>query len=62
MRKSRFTTEQIIGFIKQAEAGMAVSGLFRVSRGVPAWCWVASAGIGGCRPTVLGGVGFLGCG
>src|SRR5690606_24648980 len=36
--------------------------LFRVSRGVPAWCWVASAGIGGCRPTVLGGVGFLGCG
>ncbi|WP_425482251.1 transposase, partial [Luteibacter yeojuensis] len=25
MKKSRFTTEQIIGFIKQAEAGMAVS-------------------------------------
>lgn len=25
MRKSRFTTEWIIGFIKQAEAGMAVS-------------------------------------
>ena len=24
MRKSRFTTEQIIGFIKQVEAGMAV--------------------------------------
>ena len=25
MKKSRFTTEQIIGFIKQAEAGMAVT-------------------------------------
>lgn len=25
MRKSRFITEQIIGFIKQAEAGMTVS-------------------------------------
>jgi putative transposase len=29
MKKSRFTTEQIIGFIKQAEAGMAVSELAR---------------------------------
>jgi putative transposase len=31
MRKSRFTTEQIIGFIKQAEAeaGMAVAELCR---------------------------------
>ena len=29
MRKSRFTTEQIIGFIKQAEAGMAVAELGR---------------------------------
>ncbi len=25
MRKSRFTTGQIIGFIKQTEAGMAVA-------------------------------------
>ena len=29
MRKSRFSTEQIIGFIKQADAGMAVADLAR---------------------------------
>ena len=29
MKKNRFTTEQIIGFIKQAEAGMAVADLAR---------------------------------
>ena len=29
MRKSCFTAEQIIGFIKQAESGMAVSKLDR---------------------------------
>ncbi len=29
MRKSRFTPGQIIGFLKQAEAGMVVTGLFR---------------------------------
>ena len=30
MRKSRFTTEQIIGFLKQAEGGMAVAELCRI--------------------------------
>ncbi|RXE38584.1 transposase, partial [Xanthomonas perforans] len=29
MKKSRFSTEQIIGFIKQADAGMAVAELCR---------------------------------
>jgi putative transposase len=29
MRKSRFTEEQIIGFIKQAEAGMTIADLCR---------------------------------
>ncbi len=29
MKKSRFCTEQIIGFIKQADAGMAVAELGR---------------------------------
>ena len=29
MKKNRFTTEQIIGLIKQAEAGMAVAELAR---------------------------------
>lgn len=29
MEKSRFTTEQIIGFIKQADAGLAVPELAR---------------------------------
>jgi putative transposase len=30
MRKSRFTAEQIIGFLKQAEGGMAVAELCRM--------------------------------
>ena len=36
MKKSRFTTEQIIGFIKQADAGMAVSELARQNAFSPA--------------------------
>ena len=39
-----------------------VMGLFRLSRGGAVWCWMALAGLGGCRPTVLGGVGGWGCG
>ena len=43
MKKSRFTTEQIIGFIKQAEAGMAVSELARQNGFSPAsfYAWRA---------------------
>ena len=35
------------------------SGLFRVSRGGAVWHWMALAVIGGCRPTVPGGVDSL---
>ncbi len=51
MRKSRFTTEQIIGFIKQGEAGMAV-----LEMGQPR---LAGCGIIDLRLVVL--VGSLGC-
>ena len=46
MRKSRFTTEQIIGFIKQAHAGMAVSELARQNGFSPAsfYAWRAKYG------------------
>ncbi|WP_091246305.1 IS3 family transposase [Aquimonas voraii] len=46
MRKSRFTTEQIIGFIKQAEAGMAVTELGRQHGFSPAsfYAWRAKYG------------------
>ena len=46
MKKSRFTTEQIIGFIKQAEAGMAVSELARQNGFSPAsiYAWRAKYG------------------
>ncbi len=46
MRKSRFTTEQIIGFIKQTEAGMAVSELGRQHGFSPAsfYAWRATYG------------------
>lgn len=46
MKKSRFTTEQIIGFIKQAEASMAVSELARQNGFSPAsfYAWRAKYG------------------
>lgn len=46
MKKSRFTTEQIIGFIKQADAGMAVSELARQNGFSPAsfYAWRAKYG------------------
>ncbi len=46
MKKSRFTTEQLIGFIKQAEAGMAVSELARQNGFSPAsfYAWRAKYG------------------
>ena len=46
MKKSRFTTEQIIGFIKQAEAGMAVAELARQHGFSPAsfYSWRATYG------------------
>ena len=46
MRKSRFTTEQIIGFIKQAETGMAVAELGRQHGFSPAsfYAWRAKYG------------------
>ncbi|MGO9102221.1 MAG: DUF4236 domain-containing protein [Mycobacterium sp.] len=34
-------------------------GLFRLSRGGAVWHWMALAVIGGCRPTVPGGVDSL---
>lgn len=46
MKKSRFTTEQIIGFIKQPDAGMAVSELARQDGFSPAsfYAWRAKRG------------------
>lgn len=46
MKKNRFTTEQIIGFIKQAEAGMAVADLARQNGFSPAsfYGWRAKYG------------------
>jgi Transposase len=50
MKKSRFTTEQIIGFIKQADAGMAVAELGRQHGFSPASfnAWRAKKNQGQC--------------
>ena len=50
MRKSRFTTEQIIGFIKQAEAGMAVSELGRQHGFSPASFYACGPSTAAWRP------------
>ena len=52
MKKSRFTTEQIIGFIKQAEAGMAVSELARQNGFSPASFYAWRAKYGGMEAEV----------
>ena len=46
MKKSRFTTEQIIGFIKQADAGMPIVELGRLNGFSPAsfYGWRAKYG------------------
>jgi len=43
----------------RAGASGKVYWLFRVSRGGAVWNWMALAVIGGCRPTVPGGVDSL---
>ena len=39
-----------------AMRNVALTRLIRVNRGAAVWCWMALAVIGGCRPTVRGGV------
>ncbi|VBA62299.1 hypothetical protein LAUMK41_05690 [Mycobacterium attenuatum] len=52
-------TGDIRGGAWVAEAtGLVNLWLFRFSRGEAVWLWMALAVIGGCRPTVLGAVGF----
>ena len=57
MKKSRFTTEQIIGFIKQADAGMAVAELCRQHGFSPASFYQWRAKYGGmeaeCRLPII---------
>jgi len=44
MKKNRFTDEQIIGFLKQAEAGMPVKELCRLGGFSDATFWRAKFG------------------
>jgi putative transposase len=47
MKKSRFTTEQIIGFLRQADAGMSVGELSRMHGFSPASFYQWRAKFGG---------------
>lgn len=63
MRKSRFITEQIIGFIKQAEAGMVVSELDRQHGFSPASFYAWRAKYGGMEAElddIRSGLGVVG--
>ena len=53
MKKSRFSTEQIIGFIKQVEAGMAVADLSRQHGFSPATFYQWRAKYGGMDASLM---------
>ena len=49
MKKSRFTEEQIIGFLKQAEAGMSIKELCRTAGSSDATFYKSRAKFGGMQ-------------